>query len=86
MLKYFTKIFTRVLQNHAPLKNVFIRNDKSCFARSQTWLKEKNKELQKECDSSLRSKNLKNFSELKQKLFCSSNKDFNRFYQSLVVI
>ena len=52
MLKSFTKIFTRVLQKHAPLKNVFIRNDKSCFARSQTWLKEKNNELQKECDSS----------------------------------
>ena len=65
---------------------MFIRNDdKSCFARSQTWLKEKNKELQKECDSSLKSKNFKTFSELKQKLFCSSNSDFNKFYQSLVM-
>ena len=85
MLKCITKIFTRVLQKHAPLKNVIIRNDKSCFARSQTWLKEKNKELQKECDSSLKSKNFKTFSELKQKLFCSSNSDFNKFYQSLVM-
>ena len=85
MLESFTKIFTRVLQKHAPLKNVFIRNDKSCFARSQTWLKEKNKELQKECDSSLKSKNFKTLSELKQKLFCSSNSDFNKFYQSLVM-
>ena len=70
MLKSFTKILTRVLQKHAPLKNVFIRNDKSSFARSQTWLKEKNKDLQKECDSSLKSKNFKTFSELKRKLFC----------------
>ena len=46
-LKSFTKIFTRVLLKHVPLKNVFIRNNKSCFARSQTWLKEKSKELQK---------------------------------------
>ena len=38
MLKFFSKIFTRVLQKHAPLKNVLIRNDKSSFARSQTWL------------------------------------------------
>ena len=64
---------------------MFIRNDKSCFARSQTWLKEKNKDLQKECDSSLKAKNFKTFSELKQKLFCSSNTDFNKFYQSLVM-
>ena len=85
MLKSFTEIFNRVLRKHAPLKNVFIRNNKSCFARSQTWLKEKNKELQKECDSSLKSKNFKTFSELKQKLFCSSNCDFNKFYQSLVM-
>ena len=85
MLKSFTKIFTRVLQKHAPLKNVFIRNDKSCFACSQTLLKEKNKELQKECDSSLKSKNFKTFSELKQKWFCSSNSDFNKFYKSLVM-
>ena len=85
MLKSFTKIFTRVLQKHAPLKNVFIRNDKSCFACSQTWLKEKNKELQKDCDSSLKSKSFKTFSELKQKLFCSTNNDFNKFYQSLVM-
>ena len=76
---------TRVLQQHAPLKNVFIRKDKSCFARSQTSLKEKNKELQKECDSSLISKNFKTFSKLKQKLFCPSNNDFNKFYQSLVM-
>ena len=64
---------------------MFISNDKSCFARSQTWLKEKNKELQKECDSSSKSKNFKNFSELKQKLFCSSNNDSNKFYLSLVM-
>ena len=44
MLKPFTKIFTRVLQKHASLKNEIIRNNKSSFARSQTWLKEKNKE------------------------------------------
>ena len=85
MLKSFTKIFTRVLQKHAPLKNVFIRNDKSCFARSQTWLKKRNKDIQKEFDSSLKSKNFKSFSELKQKFFCSSNNDFNKFHQSLVM-
>ena len=33
MLKSLTKIFTRVLQKHAPFLNVFIRNDKSYFAR-----------------------------------------------------
>ena len=85
ILKSVTKIFTRVLQKHAPLLNVCIRNDKSYFARWQTWLKEMNKELQKECDSSLKSKYFQIFSELKQKLFCSSNKDFNNCYQSLVM-
>ena len=66
-------------------KNVFIRNDKSCFARSQTLLKEKNKELQKECDSSLESKHFETIFELIQKLFCSFNNDFNKFYRSLVM-
>ena len=31
MLKSYTKFLTRVLQKHVPLRNVFIRNDKSCL-------------------------------------------------------